>query len=393
MVTGTVVILLIIGIVMMQKGGKNKNRDGDKNVVENFSDDTFALSNLTQDDADMIMGRYYDNNDIVENFPQATPMNVMYSDANGNLATTTDLGLAYLTLTGNIKSEGSILSNKNLQTNRNRLCFAVDDVSHSIYNNNLNIDGEGPWDGMKMNTYKGLDVRTGNASGAVPSTILSVRDDGISVKGSVKIGNVTLADAGDGTLRISNGNGYVDVGAKNGGWGHIYTDRAKFAFDKPLTAVQGSPYQEYATYTSESSKKLQDGNNVLIPTGMIMMWNGQVANIPAGWALCDGGNGTPDLRDRFIVGAGSSYGVGDTGGEASHKLIIDEMPRHSHKSATNTNVIAGNGWASGFAGGGSNGIDTGGVTTRFNDLITDQGGSLPHENRPPYYALCYIMKK
>jgi len=52
----------------------------------------------------------------------------------------------------------------------------------------------------------------------------------------------------------------------------------------------------------------------LIPPGGIIMWSGGIASIPAGWALCNGQNGTPDLRDRFVVGAGGSYGVGERGG-------------------------------------------------------------------------------
>src|SRR5690554_5897142 len=58
----------------------------------------------------------------------------------------------------------------------------------------------------------------------------------------------------------------------------------------------------------------------VVPTGGIILWSGPIANIPAGWALCNGDNGTPDLRNRFIVGAGSTYSVGDTGGTDSVTL-------------------------------------------------------------------------
>lgn len=67
-----------------------------------------------------------------------------------------------------------------------------------------------------------------------------------------------------------------------------------------------------------------------IPSGIITMWSGLTTTIPTGWALCDGANGTPDLRDRFIVGAGSSYSVGATGGSASVTLTTAQMPSHSH---------------------------------------------------------------
>ena len=60
------------------------------------------------------------------------------------------------------------------------------------------------------------------------------------------------------------------------------------------------------------------------------MWSGAANAIPTGYVLCDGGNGTPDLRDRFVVGAGNSYAVNATGGAASVTLTIAEMPAHTH---------------------------------------------------------------
>ena len=71
----------------------------------------------------------------------------------------------------------------------------------------------------------------------------------------------------------------------------------------------------------------------LCPVGIITMWSGAISNIPTGWALCDGNNGTPNLTDRFIVGAGNDYTVGATGGEATHTLTENEMPKHRHSFA------------------------------------------------------------
>ena len=68
---------------------------------------------------------------------------------------------------------------------------------------------------------------------------------------------------------------------------------------------------------------------------MIMIWSGSAASIPVGWALCNGGNGTPNLQDRFVVGAGSAYGVGVTGGSkdavvVEHSHGLTQIKRHSN---------------------------------------------------------------
>lgn len=134
----------------------------------------------------------------------------------------------------------------------------------------------------------------------------------------------------------------------------------------------------------------------LCPVGMITMWSGSISNIPTGWALCNGSNGTPDLRNRFIVGAGSTYSVGATGGSNTVALSISNMPSHNHdfyayqRSTGGTNTYLK---ASGISTGGFVEI-TSGRSTRdsTSDLIGNKGSGTAHENRPPYYALCYIMK-
>jgi len=129
--------------------------------------------------------------------------------------------------------------------------------------------------------------------------------------------------------------------------------------------------------------------------GDIKMWSGAVTDIETGWVLAngvarthpEGGTYTPpNLMDRFIVGAGSGYGVGVTGGEATHTLSWDEMPAHTHAwSSTACNTSAGAG-TSYIATGTNNVIGTVSVTT------ASAGGNAAHENRPPYYSLCYLYK-
>ena len=147
-----------------------------------------------------------------------------------------------------------------------------------------------------------------------------------------------------------------------------------------------------------------------VPQGGIIMWSGSVASIPSGWFLCNGSNGTPDLRDRFVVGAGSSYAVGATGGEASVTLNAGQIPGHTHTFSGSTNTTGAHTHTIYFTnspdGGPFRNLQGTGpssdvsVTTNsagdhshtFSGTTSSTGGSGSHENRPPYYALAYIMK-
>jgi microcystin-dependent protein len=202
----------------------------------------------------------------------------------------------------------------------------------------------------------------------------------------------------------------------------------------------------------------------LIPSGIILLWSGSIASIPSGWVLCNGANSTPDLRDRFVVGAGTTYAVNATGGANTVTLDATMIPAHTHtvsasgttsgqsaghthtfsgttsgQSATHTHTVNDAGHAHTFSStlaktdtvaGGSNTIktrDDGTTTTStvttgisLNNASADHshtysgttsavsgdhthtvtvtgtsgstGGGLAHENRPPYFALAYIMK-
>eukprot|EP01084_Bolivina_argentea_P076773 139179_1 len=66
------------------------------------------------------------------------------------------------------------------------------------------------------------------------------------------------------------------------------------------------------------------------PEGIIMIWYGSISHIPLGWSLCNGSNGTPDLRDKFVIGSGNLYTLNDTGGTENIALTINDIPSHSH---------------------------------------------------------------
>lgn len=147
-----------------------------------------------------------------------------------------------------------------------------------------------------------------------------------------------------------------------------------------VTIEMVTPVQQEGT---PINKELFDTiSKYLIPTGIICMWSGSA--VPSDWHLCDGTNGTPDLRNRFIVGAGSTYNIGDIGGSDTVTLTVDEMPKHSH---TYYEGVTDDGYEKNLTA-----INDDALYVNKKTQTTSVGGDKPHENRPPYYALAYIMK-
>ena len=127
-------------------------------------------------------------------------------------------------------------------------------------------------------------------------------------------------------------------------------------------------------------------------TGMILIWSGAANAIPTGWVLCDGTNGAPNLQGRFVVGYHSSngdYDVGDAGGVETVTLTESHMPAHTH-TATTKGTSGSHSWTQ--FGAGRNDWNYPGENSRGSATTHSTGGGTAHENRPPYYALCYIMK-
>jgi len=151
---------------------------------------------------------------------------------------------------------------------------------------------------------------------------------------------------------------------------------------------------------------INTGVNFSVPAGGIIMWSGATNAIPTGWVLCDGQNGTPDLRDKFVIGASDSSGdtsypglsPNATGGSADAVVVehthgITEPnggQGHNHSMEyTNTGNNDGRSEESGD-GGVSGSHDTSFATTGI--TINSQGVSGTNQNLPPYMALAYIMK-
>lgn len=134
----------------------------------------------------------------------------------------------------------------------------------------------------------------------------------------------------------------------------------------------------------------------LIPSGGIILWHGLISAIPAGWALCDGTNGTPDLRGRVVMGVSDTYALNSTGGQTSvtptitvsnHTLTESQMPSHTHLTAQSSNVGAGSAGFSDFGGQAYPTGYAGGGAAHGHTASSSAVATLP-----PYYVLAYIKK-
>jgi len=139
-----------------------------------------------------------------------------------------------------------------------------------------------------------------------------------------------------------------------------------------------------------------------IPPGGIIMWSGSADVVPSGWVLCDGTNGTPDLRDRFVIGAGNRYPVHTIGGNkdaivpahshSANSVVNDPGHTHTYQTATATAPQSGRDTQCYFSS--LNSLVTGRSTTGItvNTTVNSAGVSVNDANLPPFLALCYIMK-
>lgn len=146
----------------------------------------------------------------------------------------------------------------------------------------------------------------------------------------------------------------------------------------------------------------------LVHVGFIQDFYGDINSIPTGWHLCDGTNGTPDLRKMFVVGydpRDADYNaIGKTGGAKEVTLTVNQMPSHKHNGNTSTDGAHTHSYTAVTYGGnnnfnrGSNGQDYNGTTSSSGNHshtfeTNEVGGSQAHENRPPFFVLAKIMYK
>lgn len=198
----------------------------------------------------------------------------------------------------------------------------------------------------------------------------------------------------------------IASGAGQTGTGNLVYSVAPTISSPALTGIPTAPTANAGTNTTQIATTAYVLTNG-VPSGAILLWSGSIASVPSGWFLCNGSNSTPDLRDRFVVGAGSTYAVAATGGSANATLVSHTHtatssvsdPGHFHTYQTGYQTSVTIQGSNGNFGGGtpddtsfiynsetkSTGISVG--TTN-----STEGSSATNANLPPYYALAYIMK-
>ena len=228
-------------------------------------------------------------------------------------------------------------------------------------------------------------------SGAITGTLATAAQPNITSVGT--LGSLSVSGAISGTLNTAAQPNITSVGTLSS-LSVSGSTTLSGAATAP-TAANGVSNTQVAT-TAFVSNSLSN----ILPSGVIVMWSGSVASIPAGWLLCNGSSGTPDLRDRFVLGAGSTFNPGATGGSANAIVVA-----HTH---TATSVVTDPGHAHSYSA--PSGTDDGGFSGSVVDSIisattgtartgitvattvASAGSSGVGANLPPYYALAYIMK-
>lgn len=384
-----------------------------------------ALSNLSVAGNVAVAGNVVVNRNILVSGNATVTGNITF----GNIASSGTISAAGNILSNSsISATGSVFANANIRASG--LISATGNIGTA--NNIFSAGFISAAGNLQSNTgilVNGFVSATGNSWSNV-ATISTLNVGAVSVVGDIVVGgnatvngtttfiNTTNLEITDKNIIIANGvstSAQIDGAGIDAGnptvayirYSHAslgWTTANNFSVGANLsvtgtTTLTGVPTAPTPANTTANTQiaTTQFVQNVIVnalPTGIILMWSGSIASIPTGWNLCNGANGTPDLRDRFIVGAGSTYSVAATGGSANATLVSHTHtvtdPGHTHNSVGNG---APNGGGAGIAltnPGNSPGLATASAFTGIS--LSTEGSSATNANLPPYYALAYIMK-
>lgn len=250
----------------------------------------------------------------------------------------------------------------------------------------LTKDGQStPTANIPMNGFKltGLGNATAANDAIRYNGALGTPSSGVATN----LTGLPLSSGVTGTLPVANGG----TGASTLSANNVLLGNGTSALQVIAPGTSGNVLLSNGTTWASAAAPIQ------MPSGCILLWSGSVASIPSGWVLCNGASGTPNLMDNFIVGAGSSYAVGATGGSANavtvshtHTATVTD-PGHLHSLPSVWDGAGSSTNATGGSSGGSS-IATGSTVTGVTVANSTTGVSGANANLPPYYALCYIMK-
>jgi len=293
------------------------------------------------------------------------------------------------------------------------------------------INSLSPWtfDGTNTNgisTPSGMPVAIGlNATPSSPVLLQIATTTDITVSSSTA--SIAIGAFASTHMLLDNDEILVKTNATTGGILKLQEDGGMVSIRSGAVATTATVLTANGSIDAAGTGKILQNGLDLVPTGTIVIWNGTVnasgypmmgATPNTNWKICDGTGGTPDLRERFVVGSGgdnplvtgSGYTSGNTGGEVTHALTVGELPAHNHTGSTTSNGAhthdvssipnGGEGYTGAYNS--SNEVykwaHTGTVTSTSEGAhthtlsINNNGSGTAHENRPPYYALIYIMK-
>lgn len=326
-------------------------------------------------------------------------------------------GSSYTETSGNTGGSG-IVTFTNSPAPGTSLLFEVDGfIINPYYANNITFTA--PFGGIvsTANTIQLAiqDLETRKAALASP-TFTGIAT---SVTPSTDTSNTQIATTAFVKNSLNNSNTYTMSVSGNAGTvtNGVYTvGDQTIAGTKTFTStISGSVNGSANTASFSTTQSITTNNNSIattafvrsiLPAGVVLMWSGSIATIPSGWLLCDGTNGTPDLRNRFIVGAGSTYAVSSTGGSAdaivvSHTHTATSSvtdPGHTH-GTTPASPLVGTAQQNAPGGAVANpgtpatlSINSATTGISVSTSIASAGSSGTNANLPPYYALAYIMK-
>ena len=311
----------------------------------------------------------------------------------------------FITFVGASRGNNPIRVNSNIKYNPSTNTLSAINIAGSSTAVNLNVTG---------NLTVGGQFKDGDGNFGTSGQVLS--SDGTDTAwinaGSLTAGAAAEVGVSAATVNADHFITMVDTASGNE---NVRVD----------TDLKYNPVTNTLTATNFAGNGANLTGIVGVPSGCILLWSGAENVIPSGFVLCDGTNSTPDLRDRFVVGAGSGYSPGNSGGNSSVTLSTSQLPSHNHsvsvsgttstKSLTGditkisecynvagaaTGVFTKKGTGNSPVTGSSSNSPTAGVdfdashdhTFSASGTSGNEGSGSAIENRPPYYALCYIMK-